>query len=268
MELAEPAGFTTTTSGRRLTSLRNGNLGRGTLSMRPAMATSGLVLLLLVLASTPARGQVLIGYLFGEKLASPTFNMGFEVGVNFGSLDGFEDPDRLNHPVFGLFADWRFSQNLHFGAAVLPITGRGADGLDPAVTGDPAFDDQIEGGTMKRSMGYVEIPLMLKWAPHRDRGFRAGAGTSLGIVTGANDRYSCVSPTGTHYTLERDIGGRLPGFDLGISAEVEWRFEFLSIAARYTQGVTDMREEGTADAIYTRALTGTGRIYLGKKPSK
>src|SRR5262249_28863550 len=46
--------------------------------------TAALAALLLV--STPAHGQVLLGYLFGEKLASPTFNMGFEVGVNFANL--------------------------------------------------------------------------------------------------------------------------------------------------------------------------------------
>jgi hypothetical protein len=86
-------------------------------------------------------------------------------------------------------------------------------------------------------------------------------------VTGATDRYDVVSPAGTGYTLERDIGGQLPDVDLGLSAEVEWRFKVLSIAARYTHGLTDMRLAGSPDAIYSRVLTGTGRIYLGKKPS-
>jgi hypothetical protein len=58
----------------------------------------------------------------------------------------------------------------------------------------------------------------------------------------------------------------LPGFDFGLSVDVEWRFKLLSIAARCTQGVTDMRQEGSPDVVHTRLLTGTGRIYLGKKP--
>ena len=43
--------------------------------------------------------------------------------------------------------------------------------------------------------------------------------------------------------------------------------KMLGIAARYTHGLTDLREEGTPDAVRTLTLTGTGRIYLGKKPS-
>jgi len=234
--------------------------------MRPNVAAVYTCVGLLLL-SAPARSQVLIGYLFGEKLGSPTFNMGFEVGVNFSNLDGFADSEHLNRPVFGLFADWRFSENFHLGGSILPIASRGAGGLAPAPTGDPTFDGQTAGGTMKRSMNYVEIPVLLKWAPDREQGIRLGAGPSFGFVTSATDRYDAVSPAGTHYILERDIGGQLPTFDLGLSAEIEWRFQLLSIAARYTQGLTDMRLEGSADALYSRVLTGTGRIYLGKKPS-
>jgi hypothetical protein len=234
--------------------------------MRPIHAALCVAGLALALLTPPAHSQVLIGYLFGEKLSSPTFNMGFEIGLNFSSLDGFADADRVNRTVFGLFGDWRFSENFHLGGAVLPIAGRGAQGLAPAPTGDPTFDAQTAGSTMTRSVGYVEIPVLLKWAPDREEGFRVGAGPSLGIVTGGTDRYEAVSPSGMGYVLEQDIGGKLPGLDMGISFDVEWRLPMLSIAARYTQGLTDMRLEGTHDAVHSRVLTGTGRIYLGRKP--
>src|SRR5262245_26926197 len=178
----------------------------------------------LLFASTPARSQVLIGYLFSEKLSSPTFNMGFEVGANFSTLDGFSDAKRINKTVFGLFGDWRFSEHVHLGSAILPFAGRGAKGLAPVATGDPGFDAQTGGGTMQRSFGYVEIPIVLKWAPDREQGIRVGAGPSLGIVTGATDRYQAATPAGMHYVLERDIGGQVPGLDFGVSVEAEWRF--------------------------------------------
>jgi hypothetical protein len=234
--------------------------------MRARNAAPVIACLALLLASAPARAQVLLGYIFGEKLASPTFNMGFEVGANFTQLEGLAGGDRTNRPVFGLFADWRFSENFHLGGAVLPIASRGAADLAPVPTGDPAFDSQSAGRTMRRSINYVEIPVLLKWAPHREEGFRVGAGPSLGIVTGATDRYDCVSPAGLHYVLEHDIGGQIPGLDFGLSFEAEWRLKFLSIAARYTEGLTDMSQDGSPDAVHTRALTGTGRIYLGRRP--
>jgi hypothetical protein len=230
---------------------------------------SALLLLALapLLAAAPARAQVLIGYLFGEKLSTPDFNMGFEVGANFSTVTGFDDAQRTSRTAFGLFADWRYSEHFHLGGAVLPFAGRGAANLAPEPTGDPAFDSQTAGHRMERSFDYVEISALMKWAPKREEGIRVGAGPSLGIVTGARDRYDAVTPSGTPYTLERDLGGKVPGVDFGVSVEAEWRFPLLSIAARYTQGLTDMRADGAPDPSYTRVLTGTGRIYLGKKPS-
>jgi hypothetical protein len=235
--------------------------------MRPKITAlvSLCICVLLPLWSRPSNAQVLIGYLLGEKLSTPTFDVGFEVGLNVSNLDGFPGSERTTHPVFGLFADWRFSEHFHFGTAVLPIAGRGAEGSFVSTTGDAALDDQFVG-TVERSAGYVEIPLLLKWAPQRDEGFRVGVGTSLGIVTGATDRYDARSPSGTDYVVELDIADDMPGVDWGGSAEVEWRLSMLSIAVRYTHGFTDMRLNGEPDAIHSRVFTGTGRIYLGKGP--
>ena len=88
---------------------------------------------------------MLIGYLLGEKLSTPTFNMGFEVGVNFSNLDGIPGSDRIHRPVFGLVGDWRFSEHFHLVSAILPIAERGATGIAPVATGDPAFDGQTVG---------------------------------------------------------------------------------------------------------------------------
>ena len=235
-----------------------GALGPWALGAASRWLVVGIALLLF---AKPAGAQVLIGYLFGEKLAGPNFNMGFEIGVNFATLDGMGEADRARKTVFGLFADWRFSEHFHLGTAVLPFAGRGANGLEPASTGDPEIDAQTTGGTMSRSMSYVEIPLIRKWSPKRQTGFRIGAGPSLGIITGAHDRYEATTSSGTPYVLERDIEHEVTSVDAGLSAEVEWRFPILSIAARYTHGLTEITDDG----VKTRTLTGTGRIYLGKK---
>jgi hypothetical protein len=166
--------------------------------------------------------------------------------------------------VFGLVADWRFSEHVHLTAAFLPIAGRGAEGFVPVPTGDPDIDGQTAGAPAMRSFGYLEFPVLLHWAPKRETGFRVGLGPSLGVITGADDRYDVASDAGG-YVVERDLGDLVPGFDLGVSFDVEWRLSMLSIAARYTEGLTDLRLPGEPSKVRSRVLTGTGRIALGKK---
>jgi len=232
--------------------------------VRVTRRVAGLAAVLLLAGSAPARAQVLIGALFGDKLASEHFNLGFEVGLDFSTLDGLAGAERVKHPVFGLFADWRFSEHLHFTGAFLPIGGRGASNLSPVPTGDPALDGQTAGAPATRSLSTIEFPLRLAWAPKRDSGFRAGAGPSFALIVGANDRYAIPAESGS-YVVERDIGDLLPGLDFGISADVEWRFKMLAIAVRYTHGLTDLRLPGETEAVRSRVLTGTGRIALGRK---
>ena len=220
---------------------------------------------LLLAATRPAQGQVLIGYLFGEKLASETFNMGFEIGINFSTLDGMGEADRDRKTVFGLFADWRFSKHFHFGGALLPIAGRGASGLEP-VPAEPGTPRSMSRPPGERWPGTSAI-----WKfPCCSGGRRSGISDSAPdsaflreIITSANDRYEATTIAGTPYVLERDIRDETASVDVGLSADVEWRFPMLSIAARYTHGLTDI-DEG-ASVVKTRTLTGTGRIYLGKK---
>lgn len=224
-----------------------------------------LTLALLLMAAPRAHAQLLIGYLLGEKLSTPTFNMGFEIGAAWSTLDGMEGGGGRLKPVFGLFADWRFSEHFHLGGAFLPIMSRGRKDADPVPTGDPELDVQALDGTMDRTLGYIEFPVLLKWAPKRETGIRVGAGPSFGLITSANDRYEARTSSGSDYVLERDISPELPSFDVGLSADVEYRLAMLSIALRYTHGLTDLRTDTQDSPVRTRSLTGTGRIYLGRK---
>ncbi len=226
-----------------------------------------LALILTLAAIQPASGQVLLGVLLGEVLSTPNFNVGFEIGLNFATLEEMGDADRVRASVFGLFADWRFSEHVHLGTAFLPIAARGAQGLAPVPTGDPTIDNQTANGTMTRDLGYIEFPLILKWSPKRETGLRLGAGPSFGLITSATDRYEATTEAGMPYVLERGIKDALKSLDIGISAEAEWRLQRLSVAVRYTSGLTELGPGNAGEAFRTRTLTGTGRIYLGKKSS-
>jgi hypothetical protein len=114
-------------------------------------------------------------------------------------------------------------------------------------------------------MSYVEIPVILKWSPKRQTGFRIGAGPSLGIITGAHDRYEATTAAGTPYVLEQDVEGQLTSLDAGLSAEVEWRFPILSIAARYIHGLTDITGSGVKTRTADRYGSDLPRQEEGRR---
>ena len=72
----------------------------------------------------------------------------------------------------------------------------------------------------------------------------------------------------THLSKTYGRGEKAKPAVAGVSLDVEWRLGALSIAARYTQGLTDLRMPGESEAVHSRVLTGTGRIALGKKKPK
>jgi len=235
-----------------------------------ARAHSAVTITLAVIAAlaspAPARAQVLLGMLAGGPLASERFNIGFDIGMNFSTLSGLGHAERTNSALFGLFGDWRFQDHLHLGVGLIPISSRGATGLAPRTIGDPSFDSLVAGGTMTRSMGTVDIPVVLRYAPRRDTGPRIGIGGQVSFITGAKDRYTATGTTGATGVLEQDIGGHLADVDAGLSLDVEWRWPLLAIGARYTQGLTDLGLGVGGAASHSRVLQGSGRIALGRRP--
>jgi hypothetical protein len=224
--------------------------------------------LLLALAARPASGQVLIGMLAGGALSSERFNIGFDIGMSFSTLTGLGDAERKTAALFGLFADWRFSERLHLGVGLIPISGAGAAGLAPRPIGDPALDSLVAGGTMTRSLGTVDIPVVLRFAPKPLTGPRIGVGGQLSFVTGATDRYEATGPTGVPVVIEEDIGDRIAGVDAGLALDLEWRWSLLAIGVRYYHGLTDLGLGAGGAPSHSRVLSGSGRIPLGRRPPR
>ena len=81
--------------------------------VRPAARTAIIVALVATAVAKPAQAQVLIGMLFGEKLASDNFNIGFEIGMNLSTVNDLDGASRSRGPLVGLFASWRFSEHYH-----------------------------------------------------------------------------------------------------------------------------------------------------------
>jgi hypothetical protein len=234
------------------------------------LRTAAGLIALSLLTAAPARSQVLIGALLGGLLSTPTFNIGFDLGLNFARLNGMDGADRATGPQIGLFGSWLFSEHYHLWFALEPLSTKGASDATPVPLGDPTLDPLIANGQLDRTLNYLDIPVLFQFAPHRDAGFRFGAGGQLAVLLGANDRYDGVTPQGTAVVIERDIKDAVQPVDAGVAASIEYRIPKLSfaIAVRYYWGLTTLFRDGDAPSIHQRVLTGTGRITLGvKKPA-
>jgi len=234
----------------------------------PRAMLAALAVTCLAFAPRPGEAQVLLGMLAGGALSSDQFNIGFDIGMNIGTLSGLGSATRTTSPMFGLFGDWRFAEHLHLTVGLLPISGHGARELAPQPIGDPALDSLVAGGTMTRTLHTVDIPIILKYAPRRFTGPRIGIGPQVAFVTGATDRYTAQGTTGTPAVVERDIGGGIANMDAGVAFDVEWRWPLLAIGVRYYHGLTDLGLGTGGAASYSRVLAGSGRIALGRRPSQ
>jgi hypothetical protein len=229
-----------------------------------------IVTLLAALTAAPARAQgIVLGMLFGDRLASETFNIGFEIGMNLATVEGLEGASRAPGPLIGLFASWRFSEHYHLFTGVLPLSYKGAQDADPIPLNDSQLDPLVAGGRMERDLSYLDIPVIFQLAQRRDGGVRVGVGPQIGILLSAKDRYAGTTTQGTATVIENDIDDSTERFDAGVAVDAEYRFSGfpLAIGVRYYHGLTDITR-GSGPAAHNRVLSGSGRIALGAQKQK
>ena len=232
--------------------------------------TTATALILAAVFPANAGAQVLIGMLLGGKLATETFNIGFEIGMNLPEVDGLGGATRTRGFLLGLFASWRFSEHVHLFIGLAPMSNKGAQDADPVPLNDPELDPLVAGGSMVRDLDYMDIPILLQYAPKRNDGFRVGVGPQFGLLLSANDRYAARSPQGTEVVVEQDIADQLQRWDAGVAFDAEYRFTAvpLAIAIRWYNGRTNILKGDTGPSMYNRVLSGSGRISLGaRKPA-
>jgi hypothetical protein len=227
---------------------------------------------LVLAAATPAAAgaQVLIGMLLGGKLATETFNIGFEIGMNLPNVDGLAGASTTRGFLLGLFASWRFSEHVHLFTGLAPLSSKGATGADPLPLNDPELDPLVAAGAMDRDLDYLDIPILLQYAPKRDDGIRVGVGPQFGILLSAQDRYSARSAQGTSVVVEQDIEDTLERLDVGVAFDAEYRVAAvgLAIGIRWFEGRTNILRSDAGTPMYNRVLSGSGRILLGARKPK
>jgi hypothetical protein len=204
-----------------------------------------------------------MGWLFDHFLSTPTFNVGFDIGMSFSTLSGLENAERRNAALFGLMAEWRFHPHIHLQPGFLPVSQEGAQNIVPIPFDDPQLDSLVIG-PMTRKMNTLNFYVLLQYATGPDKGLRVGVGPQFNIITSAVDRYESLTSAGTSVITEENLGNRLKNYEAGVTFDIEYQiFPSIGIGVRYFHGLTDI-DNTPGYTVKSRVLYGSGRILLGR----
>lgn len=116
----------------------------------------------ILLFSYSVTGQVLISLLLGDKLNTGKIEFGLDGGVNFASLRGLDDSNASARFNLGFYFDIKMKKDWMFHTGVIVKSTMGADDLKPYPLNDPNLDNLFVNGSVKRSLEYFNVPLMMK----------------------------------------------------------------------------------------------------------
>jgi hypothetical protein len=222
-------------------------------------------LVLSAVFSQPAKAQVLLGILFGDKLANERFHIGLNAGLNLADLSGVEGSKLKPGLLLGLVAEWRMGEHIYLQPEILPFYHAGAKNLPLDLSAaPPPFDTLVTAASLERDLKYFEVPVIVKYGVLENR-LLIGAGPQIGFLLSASDVFNGV--INKEITVKDDIESRLNSFDAGVAFQLEYKFKegpfAASISGRYYLGLTDTVKDNPGDPIYNRVLSIFASIPIG-----
>ena len=212
---------------------------------------------LLTLGAGAAHGQVLLGILFGDKLANEKFHIGLTVGANVSDLSGVDNTKGKVGLVLGLLGEWKIADRLYLQPELLPFYYAGAKNMPPGGLDDiPELEPEVRDKTRQTNLKYFEIPILLKYALGNGR-WHLGVGPQIGFLTSAQDVYDGV--ISNEITINADRKDMLKSTDAGVTFVLEYKTGSnpfaMGVTARYYLGLTDIIKDNTGDKLYNRIFT-------------
>jgi hypothetical protein len=119
-----------------------------------------LLIQVLFAAFNPAKGQVIISLLFGEKLNSPKIEFGLTGGLNRSYFNGMSNSEGLNNFNLGFYFHILLKNQSYLSTGVLVKSNVGASGMPTYSFGNPDFDNLYQDGELTTKVDYFYVPIM------------------------------------------------------------------------------------------------------------
>ncbi|MXV51135.1 outer membrane beta-barrel protein [Pedobacter sp. HMF7647] len=228
-----------------------------------------VIICALQFTSTVARGQIVMGLLFGDKLNSDELSFGIHVDYGLSRLSNISDQKSLSSVNLGLFFTYHFNQKWHANLEMLAKLRKGANKLQPYDLGNDSLNTQFIDGDVQRRIGYLALPMTMQY---QTGNFFFELGPLIGLRIKAEDVFSADQPQG-ELKLTRNIKDETNVWDLGWIAGGGFsigKSKSLSLGLRYTGGFTDVmqnidgRQENQQWSIYTNIPIGRAKAAAKK----
>lgn len=221
---------------------------------------------LFLFSAYSAHSQILISIIFGDKLNSEGLEFGLDGGINFSSISGLESKSMATDLHLGFYFDIKLSNQLWLNTGVLVKSSQGATKLSENDVHIlyPELDSFNAVGDFSQSMGYFNVPIMLKY---RFRNHLYGElGTQISFLTKARLNYYHEYDD-VEITTSVDNRAELNRLDIGILGGFGFKLKKgkgMNIGFKYYYGLMDMTKS-SALKNYNQVIYIKVDIPIGKE---
>lgn len=225
----------------------------------------GLCLLIAILCITPARSQVLISLIFGDKLNSPFLEFGLEGGANFSTISDLESSGTNVGFNLGFYFDFRSKKDPAWmiNTGVIVKSPMGAHHIPVYSLNDVNLDNTFADGTVNREIRYFNVPILIKYQFKNNIYLKTGP--QFGLLAKAFDEFKKeVDKDDVIY--KKNIRDEIRVIDAGVALGAGYHMNVgngLNVTVQYYYGLVPVMK-GDGPNVYNRSLYVTAGIPIGK----
>jgi hypothetical protein len=211
-----------------------------------------------------AQSQVLMSLIFGDKLNSPNIEFGLEGGANFSTISNLDSDYRTDFNL-GFYFDFKLKNpSWIFNTGVIVKSTMGAKDIAVYSLNDEKLDAVFGEGSIKRSINYFNVPLMIKYK--FDNNIYIKAGTQLGLLSTANDMFH-QNYYGDDVEYKNNIRDKIHVIDAGLAVGLGYRLKTgngVNLGLQYYYGLVPVLKGDVDQNQYNRSLYVTAGLPIGK----
>ena len=218
-----------------------------------------LILIMTFAVSSTANSQALLILLFGDKLSTPTFQMGINADVTYTSVANADPADPYWNWAFGALFEYKFSDKWYLGFDLTLKTPAGAANIDPLFAPDSGIYDLSKDLNFSVKTNYISLPV---WIKYKTGKFKWGLGGYAAYRTGSTQVTEGTSIYGVKFKGEYDLDEMdiMNDWDFGLTSTVDYYFDLtkdmksLRLSLKYHYGLTDIVKDNPGEALYNSQL--------------